>query len=78
MALNVTLRILGGEGANRLHQVLRTERALTYGAKADMHTLLDAGDFEASTNTRSDCDRRNAAPDRRRVLAAAARPRQRP
>jgi len=54
MALNMTLRILGGEGANRLHQVLRTERGLTYGAKADMDTLLDSGDFEASTNTRSE------------------------
>jgi zinc protease len=54
MALNMTLRILGGEGANRLHQVLRTERGLTYGAKADMDTLLEAGDFEASTNTRSE------------------------
>ena len=54
MALNMTLRILGGEGANRLHQVLRTERGLTYGAKADMDTLLDTGDFEASTNTRSE------------------------
>ena len=54
MALNMTLRILGGEGANRLHQVLRTERGLTYGAKSDMDTLLDSGDFEASTNTRSE------------------------
>ncbi|HEY7170504.1 MAG TPA: pitrilysin family protein [Vicinamibacterales bacterium] len=53
MALNLTLRILGGEGANRLHQVLRTERGLTYGAKADMDTLLESGDFEASTSTRS-------------------------
>jgi zinc protease len=54
MALNMALRILGGEGANRLHQVLRTERGLTYGAKADLDTLLDSGDFEASTNTRSE------------------------
>ena len=54
MALNMTLRLLGGEGANRLHQVLRTERGLTYGAKADMDTLLEAGDFEASTSTRSE------------------------
>ena len=46
MALNMTLRILGGEGANRLHQVLRTERGLTYGAKAEMDTLLESGDFE--------------------------------
>jgi zinc protease len=53
MALNMTLRILGGEGANRLHQVLRTERGLTYGAKADLDTLLESGDFEAATDTRS-------------------------
>lgn len=53
MALNMALRILGGEGANRLHQVLRTERGLTYGAKADFDTLVESGDFEASTNTRS-------------------------
>jgi zinc protease len=54
MAVNLALRILGGEGANRLHQVLRTERSLTYGAKADMDALLETGDFEASTNTRSE------------------------
>jgi zinc protease len=54
MALNLALRILGGEGANRLHQVLRTARGLTYGAKADMDTLLESGDFEASTNTRTE------------------------
>ncbi len=47
-------RILGGEGANRLHQVLRTERGLTYGAQADMDTLRESGAFEASTNTRSE------------------------
>ena len=54
MALNMALRILGGEGANRLHQVLRTQRGLTYGAKSDLNTLLDGGDFEASTSTRSE------------------------
>lgn len=54
MALNLATRILGGEGANRLHQVLRTERGLTYGAQADMHALRLSGDFEASTNTRSE------------------------
>ena len=53
MALNMTLRMLGGEGANRLHQVLRTARGLTYGAKADFDTLVESGDFEASTNTRT-------------------------
>jgi zinc protease len=54
MAVNLAIRILGGEGANRLHQVLRTQRALTYGAQADFHTLRDGGDIEAFTNTRSD------------------------
>jgi zinc protease len=54
MAVNLAIRILGGEGSNRLHQVLRTERGLTYGAQANMDTLKDTGDFEAETNTRSD------------------------
>jgi hypothetical protein len=54
MALDLALRILGGEGANRLYHVLRTERGLTYGAKADFDTLRESGDFEASTNTRSE------------------------
>jgi hypothetical protein len=53
MALNLAVRILGGEGANRLHQVLRTERSLTYGAEANFDTLKESGDFRASTNTRS-------------------------
>ena len=54
MPLNLATRILGGEGANRLHQVLRTERGLTYGAQAEMHTLRETGAIEASTNTRSE------------------------
>jgi zinc protease len=54
MALNLALRILGGEGANRLHQVLRTEHSLTYGAQAEMDTLKESGDFEAETNTRTE------------------------
>jgi hypothetical protein len=54
MALNLAIRILGGEGSNRLHQVLRTERGLTYGAQANMDALKETGDFEAETNTRSD------------------------
>ena len=54
MPLNLAARILGGEGANRLHQVLRTERGLTYGAQAEMQTLRETGAIEASTNTRSD------------------------
>ena len=73
MALNLAIRILGGEGANRLHQVLRTERGLTYGAQADMDTLqrerrLRGGDQHALGG-----DRRSAAADGGRVLAAAAR-----
>ncbi len=54
MALNLAIRILGGEGSNRLHQVLRTQRALTYGAQASFDTLKESGDFEAQTNTRSE------------------------
>ena len=54
MALNLAIRILGGEGSNRLHQVLRTERGLTYGAQADMDTLKESGDIEAETNTRTE------------------------
>ncbi|HEY6827152.1 MAG TPA: insulinase family protein, partial [Gemmatimonadaceae bacterium] len=54
MALNLAIRILGGEGSNRLHQVLRTERGLTYGAQANMDALKVTGDFQAETNTRSE------------------------
>jgi zinc protease len=54
MALNLAVRILGGEGSNRLHQVLRTERGLTYGAQASLDTLKRSGDIEAETNTRSE------------------------
>jgi zinc protease len=54
MTVNLAIRILGGEGSNRLHQVLRTERGLTYGAQANMDTLKQTGDFQAETNTRSE------------------------
>jgi zinc protease len=54
LAINLAIRILGGEGSNRLHQVLRTERSLTYGAQANMDALKITGDFEAQTNTRSE------------------------
>src|SRR5439155_27302205 len=54
MAVNLASRILGGEGSNRLHQVLRTDRGLTYGAQAVMNTFKESGDFEAETNTRTD------------------------
>jgi predicted Zn-dependent peptidase len=52
-AVDLLLRILGGEGSNRLHQVLRNEHSLTYGASASLHALKGGGDFEAQTNTRS-------------------------
>ncbi|MBE3071995.1 MAG: insulinase family protein, partial [Acidobacteria bacterium] len=54
LALDLAVRILGGEGVNRLHQVLRTERGLTYGASADLETLSRSGQVVAETNTRSD------------------------
>ena len=54
LALDLALKILGGEGGNRLYRVLRSERGLTYGAEADIHALKDAGDIVASTDTRSE------------------------
>ncbi|HEY3384002.1 MAG TPA: pitrilysin family protein [Vicinamibacterales bacterium] len=54
MAVDLALKILGGDGANRLHRVLRTERGLTYGASADAETLKRSGEFMAQTNTRSE------------------------
>ena len=54
MAINEALRILGGEGSNRLYRVLRSDRSLTYSASADLNTMLMAGDFVAQTDTRSD------------------------
>lgn len=54
MALNLTMKILGGEGANRLHRVLRSERGLTYGASADFDTFKLSGNFKAETDTRSE------------------------
>jgi predicted Zn-dependent peptidase len=53
LALDIALKILGGEGGNRLHRVLRSERGLTYGAEADLHALKDTGDLVASTDTKS-------------------------
>ena len=61
MPLNMTIRILGGEGANRLHQVLRAERSLTYGAKADMDTLLETRRLRSVDQHPIRSDRRGAA-----------------
>ena len=54
LALDLAIKILGGEGGNRLHRVLRSERGLTYGASADMNALKEAGDIVAETDTRSE------------------------
>jgi zinc protease len=53
MPIDLAFRILGGEGANRLQRVLRSERGLTYSASADIETMKHAGDFVASTDTRT-------------------------
>jgi zinc protease len=54
MAINEAIRILGGEGSNRLYRVLRSDRGLTYSASAALNTMLLAGDFVAETDTRSE------------------------
>ena len=50
---DMAIRILGGEGANRLFGVLRSERGLTYGASADLNTFRTSGVVVAETDTRS-------------------------
>jgi zinc protease len=54
LAWDLAVKILGGEGANRLHNVLRSERGLTYGASADTEARQQAGDFVAETDTRTE------------------------
>jgi zinc protease len=54
LPLDLAVRILGGEGANRLFGVLRSERGLTYGASAEFHTYKSSGDIVAETDTRSE------------------------
>jgi zinc protease len=54
LAMDQTVKILGGEGANRLQQVLRSQRGLTYGASADLDTYKATGGIVAETDTRSD------------------------
>jgi zinc protease len=53
VTFDLAIRILGGEGANRLFGVLRTDRGLTYGASADLHTYKMSGEVVAETDTRS-------------------------
>jgi zinc protease len=54
LQLDLAVRILGGEGANRLFGVLRTERGLTYGASASANSYRSAGDIRAETDTRTE------------------------
>lgn len=54
LAWDLAVKILGGEGANRLHQVLRSQRGLTYGASADTEARKQGGDFVAETDTRTE------------------------
>ena len=53
LTFDLAIKILGGEGGNRLGGVLRTERQLTYSANADLGGQLVSGDFLAQTDTRS-------------------------
>ncbi len=54
MSMDQAVRILGGEGSNRLFRVLRSERGLTYSASADLNPMLLAGDITAETDTRTE------------------------
>jgi len=54
LAFDLAMKILGGEGANRLHRVLRAERGLTYGAAAVAESRKQTGDFVAETDTRTE------------------------
>ena len=52
-AIDQAVKILGGEGANRLQQVLRSQKQLTYGASADLNTYKWAGALIAETDTQT-------------------------
>jgi zinc protease len=54
LPMDQAVKILGGEGANRLQQVLRSQRGLTYGASADLETYRTAGGIVAETDTRTE------------------------
>jgi zinc protease len=54
MSMDQAIRILGGEGSNRLFRVLRSERGLTYSASADLNPMLLTGDITAETDTRTE------------------------
>jgi zinc protease len=52
-AIDQAVKILGGEGANRLQQVLRSQKQLTYGASADLDVFKFSGAVIAETDTQT-------------------------
>ena len=54
LTFDLAIKILGGDGGNRLAGVLRTDRQLTYSASADLGGQLLSGDFLAQTDTRTE------------------------
>lgn len=50
-AVELAVRILGGDGANRLQQILRTRRGLAYGASAGVQAYRRLGSIVAETET---------------------------
>ena len=54
LPFDVAVKILGGEGGNRLGSALRTQRALTYSASAEIGSGRYAGDFIGKTDTRTE------------------------
>ena len=54
LVIDQVVKILGGEGGNRLQQVLRTQKSLTYGASADLDAYKLAGGVIAETDTRTE------------------------
>ncbi len=54
LVMDQVVKILGGEGGNRLQQVLRTQKSLTYGASADLDAYKQAGGVIAETDTRTE------------------------
>jgi len=53
LPLDLAIHVLGGEGANRLFGVLRSDHGLAYGAEAGMEAYLNGGAIVAQTSTRS-------------------------
>lgn len=53
LAVDLGVRILGGEGANRLQRELRTARGLAYAASVDLDAYRHAGIIRGATDTRS-------------------------